>query len=197
MSNDPDYGEPTGAAPSLTAADIDRMVAERISQTMSPLFQTADAVSRFGNEAGEINSYLSAHPDKLERFQRLVKGDPEGASEYARLNWQASRAAQVSAAADAGERQVRDVQASALQDAGVVGSVSRGGGRGVTPTSMEAHDEKLDKLLEKAEKTGDATAFMREKFFGGPDPLIEMWLPGEAPPPGMMKRRYKNLEEIL
>lgn len=195
--HDPDFPGNPPAAPAYTQSDIDRMVNERIAATMNPLFQTADAVSRFGSDAVEINGYLTQNPADLQAFQKITQADPEAAARFARQAWETARRSAAAERADAGEQEVRAAQREALADAGVVGSASRGGGRGVSQTSMDAHEEKLEKHLKRAQETGDATTYMREKFFGGPEPLIEMWLPGEAPPPGMMRRRYKNLEEIV
>jgi hypothetical protein len=197
VSNEHDPDFPGNPPPAFDPAIIDRMVNERIAATMSPLFQTADAVSRFGADAVEINGYLAGNPADLQAFQKITQADPEAAAKYARQAWETSKRSAALDQADAGDREVRHARSEALADAGLVGSASRGGGRGVAPTSVDAHEDKLEKLLERAQTTGDATPYMREKFFGGPDPLIEMWLPGEAPPAGMMRRKYKNLEEIV
>lgn len=196
--HDPDFPESTPAPAGPSAADIARMVNDGIASTMAPLFKTAEAVSLFGNDAAEINGFLAQNPDKLAEFQRAVASSPTAAADYARYHWQTARGAAANAAADAADARVADARAAALADAGVVGSGALGGGGGRTSVnSNEAHEEKLEKLLKRANETGDATAFMREKFFGGPEPMIEMWLPGEAPPPGMMRKRYKNLEEVV
>lgn len=180
--------------PGMTPEQVDG----RLAEALRPLFQAAEAVGHFGAEANEINSFLAKDEGVRTRFQRLIGGDPAGAAEYAKLAYKDARRAAAEAEALGAAEEVREEIETARIDAGV----PKGGGgrrerRNVSTTSSgEDYETKLDRLRKKAQETGDASEYVSARLHEGPNP-IEIWMPGEAPPPGVMRKKYPKLAEFL
>jgi hypothetical protein len=71
-----------------------------------------------------------------------------------------------------------------------MGAAEVPGSRSISRTPSDPNQEHSDKLKaawEQAEKSGDATEYVRERLFGGPNKL-EIWHPGEPIPASLLPK---------
>ena len=166
----------------ISPETIKQLVASGVQEILAPLLTGAEKVALLGSEQGEINSFLQANPEVQATFQGI--SDAKGAAEYARALWKLNQHAQGDKRVEQSTREARTVMDASLGAAEVPGSrsISR------TPSDPnQEHSEKLKAAWEQAEKTGDATEYVRQRLFGGPNKL-EIWHPGEAVPPSMLPK---------
>lgn len=152
---------------------------EQMQTALDPLLKGAQAVSYFGAEAPAINQFLSDTPEIQTTFQSMVGANPEGAAHYARLAYQQSLAETRESNVMAESREAAAERAASLAAGGL--PPSRGQGRGA-PDPNADHASRLEKAWEKAEKTGDATEYAKERLLGGPKNMAQAWWPDEPPP---------------
>lgn len=183
-ANQPSFDESDPEA-GLSAADMRTFVADELQKLMTPLFQNAEAVGYFGEDQAKINTFLRDNPDLQQTFQRLTTADPQGAAELVTRRYR-DHVAEVERTASEAETAASRRERHETRPAAEVAP-----GRGVSrsePDNANQHAERLESLATRA-REGDWNAkhqYTKERLFGG-NGSIEIWAPGEPPPPSMLK----------
>jgi hypothetical protein len=161
---------------------MDARVTSKVMEILGPLLTGAEKVALLGSDQGDIGTFLQANPEIQATFQGI--SDAHAAAEYARAMYKLNQNAE-------GDKRVD--QSSAAARAAVeasMGAAEVPGSRSISRTPADPNQEHSDRLkaaLERAEKTGDATEYARERLLGGPGGL-DIWYPGEPVPPSLLPK---------
>jgi hypothetical protein len=187
--NEPSLEDPEGLKRWL-ADQVQTLTASQVEQLLTPVIRSVEAASELG---AEDSTYMRGDPELLETFNTLSAANPQAAAVLVKKSRELDELKRQLSQASQDDRQAATAREAALADAGV-GDASRGDSRQKPVETDNDEAQKLGKLAEHAQEHGDRMPLLRERLFGGKKPVVELWAPGEAPPPSMLPDLMKPQE---
>lgn len=170
---------------------VQTLTAGQVEQLLTPVVRSVEAASELG---AEDSTFMRGDPTLMETFHELSSVKPEAAAQLVKLSRELDEFKRQATQATQDSREAEEARAAALASAGI-GDTRRGDSR-QAPVEENTDEEaaKYDKLKEHAQEYGDSMPLLRERLFGGKKPIVEMWAPGEPPPPSMLPELMKPQE---
>lgn len=167
----------------------DARVVSLIQQVLNPLFSSAEAVATFGSDQPAISEYLRSNPEVQATFQSMVGGNPHGAAEYVKLKYADALREVSEAEAERVNDETRATREQARNSAAIPsGRADSRAPAAAADADLEAHAARYDQAVQYGRQSGDYGPLARMRLLEGPG-AIEIWGPGEPPPPSMMGKK--------
>lgn len=169
---------------------LQSLIVDTVTQVLNPLMTSAEAVATFGSRQGEITEFLRSNPDIQTTFQSMVGGSPTGAARFVELEYEKRLGEVANAEADKANTESRTTREAARAHATIPTGRADSRAPATAESEHEAQAERLNKLAEYGRQSGDYAPLARERLLTGPG-AIEIWGPGEPPPPSMMGKKQE------